>query len=227
MVSIIKKAVADVFSPPLRATLLKSLGLTLLLLVTGWIGLFVLVDYLVRLERAWIESLIEILTAVGLLIAAIFLVVPLTALMAGLFADEIAEALEKTHYGEDLPGRSLPFLVGLREAIGFFAIVVVVNLFAFALLLVPGVNAIIFLLANGYLLGREYFELVAMRHRPKNQVTELRRDHGGKVLLSGLAVALMVAIPLVNLLTPIFATALMVHLHKSLPAPKAPSWQSS
>jgi CysZ protein len=81
---------------------------------------------------------------------------------------------------------------------------------------VPGINAIIFLIANGYLLGREYFELAALRFRPKSEVKALRRRHGGRVFLAGLVIAGLVAIPIINLLTPLFATALMVHLHKSI-----------
>ncbi|MFN3227923.1 MAG: sulfate transporter family protein [Hyphomicrobiales bacterium] len=139
-----------------------------------------------------------------------------TALVASLFLDDIAEVVEATHYPGGPTGRPLPTLMALKEAVGFTLVVIVVNLGALMLLLVPGINAIIFLLANGYLLGREYFELAALRFRPKAEVKALRRAHGGKVFLAGLVITGLVAIPIVNLLTPLFATALMVHLHKSL-----------
>ena len=227
MLAIIRQAFRDILSPPFRGVLVKSLGITLLALIAAWIGLSMLIDHLVQLDRDWMDGLVQILSGVALVVGAIFLVVPITALVASLFLDDIAEVVERTHYGDEQAGRPLPLPIAIREAVGFFFVVVLVNLCALLLLLVPGVNAIIFLLANGYLLGREYFELAAMRHRPKAQVQALRKANGGKVFLAGLVIAGVVAIPVVNLLTPLFATALMVHLHKSLPPPRPPSWQAS
>ena len=92
-----------------------------------------------------------------------------------------------------------------------FAAVGVVSLF---LLFAPGVGLVAWLAANAYLLGREYFELAAMRFHSAVQARELRRRHAGFVFLYGAMIAVFVAIPLVNLLTPLFATTLMVRLHK-------------
>ena len=60
-------------------------------------------------------------------------------------------------------------------ALKFFLVVLVVNLVALFLLLVPGVNLIAFYAGNGYLLGREYFEMVAMRHLPPDEARRLRK----------------------------------------------------
>jgi CysZ protein len=196
--------------------LFKSLGLTILALIAAWFGLGWLIDTFVTLERGWLDNLVQVISGLALLVGAVFLVVPVTALVASLFLDDIAEVVEATHYPGEPTGRPLPTLMALKEAVGFTLVVIVVNLGALMLLLVPGINAIIFLLANGYLLGREYFELAALRFRPKAEVKALRRAHGGKVFLAGLVITGLVAIPIVNLLTPLFATALMVHLHKSL-----------
>jgi CysZ protein len=83
---------------------------------------------------------------------------------------------------------------------------------------VPGVNIAAFFLVNGYLLGREYFEAAAMRFRPPEEARALRRRHGVTVFLAGLIVALVLAVPILNLVTPLFATAFMAHLHKRLAA---------
>lgn len=214
--ALIRQAFLDVLSPPFRGVLAKSLGLTVLTLIVAWFGLATLIDHLVQIETGWMDGAIQVLSGLALIVGAIFLVVPVTALVASLFLDDIAETVERTHYGAEPPGRPLPLLQGLREAVGFFFVVLAVNVCALALLLVPGVNAIIFLLANGYLLGREYFELAALRHRSKREVQALRKANGGQVFLASLVIAGLVAIPIVNLLTPLFATALMVHLHKRL-----------
>ena len=91
-----------------------------------------------------------------------------------------------------------------------------VNLVALILLFVPGVNLVAFVGANGYLLGREYFELAAMRFRPADEARAMRQHFRLTVFLGGLIIAGFVAIPLLNLFTPLFATALMVRLHKRL-----------
>ncbi|MBV6659052.1 MAG: sulfate transporter family protein [Devosiaceae bacterium] len=222
MLSLITQAAKDVLSPPFRGVLFKSLGITLLALVAAWFGLEALIDHLVQIEMGWLDGLVQVLSGFALVVGAVVLIVPITALVASLFLDDIASIVEGTHYPRDPAGRSLQTLQALREAVGFFFVVIVVNLAALTLLLVPGINAIIFLLANGYLLGREYFELAALRHRPKAEVRALRRANGGRVFLAGLVIAGFVAIPIVNLLTPLFATALMVHLHKQLAARGTP-----
>jgi CysZ protein len=216
MLSLVRQAASDVLSPPFRGVLFKSLGLTILALIATWFALEWVIDTFVTLERGWLDDLVQVISGVVLLVGAVFLVVPVTALVASLFLDDIAEVVEATHYSDEPRGRPLPMLMAMKEAIGFTLVVIVVNLGALLLLLVPGVNAIIFLVANGYLLGREYFELAALRFRPKAEVKALRRAHGGKVFLAGLVIAGLVAIPIVNLLTPLFATALMVHLHKTV-----------
>jgi CysZ protein len=103
-------------------------------------------------------------------------------------------------------------------SIKFFGVVIVGNLFALMLLFIPGVNIIAFFLVNGYLLGREFFEFAAMRFRSAEEARLLRSRHSGTVFMAGLVIALFLAVPIVNLLTPLFAAGLMVHLHKALAA---------
>ena len=87
---------------------------------------------------------------------------------------------------------------------------------ALFLLLIPGVNLIAFYLGNGYLLGREYFELAAMRHLPAAEARQLRQANRGLVFLCGVIIAGLASVPIVNLLTPLFATAFMVHVYKRI-----------
>ena len=44
----------------------------------------------------------------------------------------------------------------------------------------------------------------------------MRRAHRAQIFLAGLLIAMFVSIPIVNLATPLFAMAMMVHLHKRL-----------
>ena len=100
-----------------------------------------------------------------------------------------------------------------------FALVsLAVNLVALLVFLLPGVNILVFFVANAYLLGREYFELAALRYRPLAEVRILRRKHAVMLFVCGLFIAAFVAVPIVNLLTPLFGTAFMVRMHKRLTA---------
>src|SRR6185312_13189786 len=122
--------------------------------------------------------------------------------------------IEKNEYPLDPPGQAVPTVRAVLLSLKFLAVVILGNIVALFLLLVPGVNVAAFFLVNGYLLGREYFEFAAMRFREEAEAKALRRRNFGTVFLAGLVIAVFLAIPVLNLLTPLFAAALMVHLHK-------------
>jgi len=91
---------------------------------------------------------------------------------------------------------------------------VLVYLIALPFLLFAGAGVLIFFFASAYLLGREYFELAAMRHQPIAEAKRLRKTHQSTVFLAGMFIAAFVSIPIVNLATPLFAMAFMVHVHQ-------------
>ncbi len=93
----------------------------------------------------------------------------------------------------------------ILASIKFFGVVIIGNLIALMLLFIPGINIIAFFLVNGYLLGREFFEFAAMRFRSAEEAKLLRSRHSGTVFAAGLVIALFLAVPIVNLLTPLFA----------------------
>jgi CysZ protein len=112
------------------------------------------------------EMALAIATGLGIIAGAIYLMGPISSLIAALFLDEVAEEIERTSFPVDPVGRPLPIAQSLVLSVKFFGLILLVNFVALLLLLIPGVNLIAFFVANGYLLGREYFELAAMRYRP-------------------------------------------------------------
>ena len=86
----------------------------------------------------------------------------------------------------------------------------------------PGINAIAFFVANAYLFSREFFELAALRYRPLEQVRALRQRYRLRIFIAGLLIAAFLAVPILNLLTPLFGTAFMVRLHKRIAPPALP-----
>jgi len=209
-------ALRDIVSPPFRRVLVRSVALTLALLVAFWFALRWLLMYFVATPWSWLDTLIEIVTGVGLVIGLGFLAAPVAALFVGLFVDDIAETVEQTHYPSDPGGRPLPPGRALADALKFFGIVMVVNALALPLVFLLGFGVLIFLAANAYLLGREYFELVAMRHHERPIVRRLRSKHGVRIFAGGLLIVAVLAIPIVNILGPLFATAFMVHVVKRM-----------
>jgi CysZ protein len=208
-------AFGETFSPPLRRILVKSIGLAFLLLVVLGMVVQGAINHIVTLPHPF-DMALAIFTALGIIAAAIYLMPPITSLVASLFFDEIAEQVERRNYPADPVGKALPVTTSVLLSIRFFALVLLVNLIALALLILPGVNIAIFFFANGYLLGREYFELAAMRFRGIDEARALRRANALRVFGGGLLIALIVMIPILNLITPVFATAFMVRLHKRI-----------
>jgi CysZ protein len=209
-------AFRQIFTPPFRAVLIKMLGLTLVLLALIWLGLDRLVLHFVTVQTPWAATLLSIVTGVGLFIGLAFLLAPTSSLVAGLFLDELAEIVEREIYPPDGIGHALPAGYAVWLALRFALVSALVNVIALMLLLVPGINAIAFFVANAYLLSREFFELAALRYRSLEEVRLLRRRHRLRLFIAGLLIAALLAVPLLNLLTPLFGTAFMVRLHKRI-----------
>ncbi len=224
LVRSIRLAAGQMFTPQFRSVLWKSLGWTIVLLIAAWLVLQQLVAiFLVPMLDSWpwVATSVQWLIGAGLLVGAGFVIAPVTAIFAGLFLDDIAECVERVSYPHDPPGQPLPMGPSIWLAVKFAFVVLAANLVALALVLLPGINMGVFFLVNGYLLGREYFQFAAMRFYGEREAEQLRKSHGGTVFVGGLAIAVFVAIPIVNLGTPIFAAALMMHLFKAIEADAA------
>ncbi len=228
------KALAQMFSPPFRRVLWKSIGLALVLIVLIGIALNRVFSWLAASGAAWAEAstgahtawqivawVISIAATLGVLTGAIFLMPAVTAFVGSFFVDEIGEEVERTHYPVDPPGHALPIGVAMVEGIKSALLAVLVYLCAAPFLLVAGLGLVIMYLATAYILGREYFLLAAMRFHPPAEAKAMRRARSGSVFTAGLIIALFVSIPILNLATPLFAMAMMVHVHKKMSGRRA------
>ena len=211
------KAVNDVLSPPFRKVLWKALGLSVLLFVAILVTLEVILSVLVAFPWPWLETILAVATGLGLFAAFFFLMAPVTAVFAGLFLDEIAEVVEQRDYPDDLAGKPLANLAALVIGIQFGLLVLLINLAMLPLLFV-GIGAALMVIANAYLLGREYFQMIAMRHLPVKQAKALRKQNAGRVFAAGLIPAGLALVPILNLFVPLFSTAYFVHIFKRIAA---------
>lgn len=219
-----RKAASGLLDSRSRAVVIKSLALTILLFFGLWFALQsvvnIYVDPLLQ-SWAWITTALLWFLGAGLVVGAGFLLAPVTAVFAGLFLDEVAEHVESVHYPTDPPGTAMALPPSILLAIKFGLLVVFANLLALLLVWVAGFGVIIFFLLNGYLLGREYFQFAAMRFRSEREAETLRKSFSFEVIGAGLIIAAFMSVPVLNLLTPVFAASMMVHLHKAVESSSA------
>jgi uncharacterized protein involved in cysteine biosynthesis len=231
MLDAVVRALGQMFSRPFRTVLLKSVGLAIAFLAVGAIALFRLLEWLSGTGTEWLEAtfgpalhgtlavlgfIVAIALGLGLFTAAVLLMPAVTALVASFFVDEIAELVEQSHYPADPPGVALPLWLAAVEGAKTALLAIAVYLCVLPFFLFAGAGAVVFFIATAWLLGREYFQLAAMRFRPLAEARALRRRHQGTVFTAGLFIAAFVSIPILNLATPLFGIALMVHMHKRL-----------
>jgi CysZ protein len=225
------QALSQMVSRPFRAVLLKSIGLALILLIIIGMGLqHLLVSLLgagegLAEQSLWpslhqplriVSYLLTLAATLGIIAGSVLLMPAVTALVASVFVDDIALEVERGSYPDEPVGRALPPVRAAIEGVRTALLAAVIYLAALPLLLLAGFGAVIFFLCSAYILGREYFELAAMRYRPVAEAKALRRLNAGTLFIAGLFIAAFLSIPVVNLATPLFGMAFMVHMHKRL-----------
>lgn len=228
-------ALAQMFNAPLRRVLLKAVGLALLVIVIIGIALQRLFSALATNGADWAEHtygvvphdvwsiliwVLSIMAGLGIVTGALFLMPAVAALVGSFFVDEVADYIERVDYPADRPGTALPFMSALVQGVITALLALAVYLFALPFFLF-GIGVFVLFVANAWLLGREYFELAAMRFRPPAEAKQLRKQHAAYLFGAGMIIALFVSIPIVNFATPVFAMAFMVHLHKKLTGSRA------
>jgi CysZ protein len=229
------KALSQILSPPMRSILWRSIGLALMLIVVLAVGLQQLLSWFATSGEVWLEAMlgpgfhtslnvlswiVSIAAGLGIVVGAVFLMPAITSLVASVFVDEIAEHVEREHYPAERPGTALPFGLAMTEGVKTALLTIVVYLVALPFVFVAGAGFIAFFIATAWLLGREYFELAAMRFRSPAEAKAMRKENAALVFTAGLIIAAFVSIPIVNLATPLFGMAFMVHLHKQLSGPR-------
>jgi uncharacterized protein involved in cysteine biosynthesis len=225
------QALSQMFSPPFRSVLMKSIGLALILIVIMGIGLHNALAWLAGTGEGLVENalgpsahaplailavVVTIAAALGIIVGSVFLMPVVTALVASFFVDDIALEVERSRYPGEPEGKPLPLWRAVIEGVKTALLAVAIYLVALPFLLFAGFGALIFFFCTAYILGREYFELAAMRYRPVAEARALRKRHSGTVFVAGMFIAAFVSIPIVNLATPLFGMAFMVHMHKRL-----------
>lgn len=218
-------ALGQIGDPKFRGVLLRGVGLTILLLILACAGAIWLINVLSGNEISlpfigtvpWLNDILNYSGIVLVLILPIFLMVPVASAITSLFLDEVAQAVEDRHYPTLPRVQPVPFADTLRDAVSFLSILIVANLLAFILyVMFPPMAPFIFWAMNGFLLGREYFTLAAMRRVGREAARQLRAKHTATIWVAGTLMAIPLSVPLVNLVIPIFGAATFTHIYHSL-----------
>lgn len=215
MFASLRKAANLLFDRTLSGVVIRSLFLTILLFAVLIVAVEVGVHQLPTLGAPWVNALLDFLAPVLLILLIFFLGAPVAALFASLFLEDVARAVEARYYPADPRASVASFGTTLLAGLRLAAMVILVDLALLPVdIAVPGIAEIATILVNGWLLGREYFELVALRHMSRSAADALRRRHGGGVFWAGVVISVLTVVPLVNLMAPLFGAAFMVHMFK-------------
>ncbi|MHA7866761.1 MAG: EI24 domain-containing protein [Salipiger thiooxidans] len=218
-------AIGQLGDPRFQRVLLKGLGITIAIFIAVYVVFVQVVGWFLgdSVSLPWIGSVTWVDDAISwgaiplMLLLSVFLMVPVASAITGIFLDDVAQAVEDRHYPALGPANELSLMENIRDSIGFLGVLILANIVALVLyLLFAPLAPFIFWGLNGYLLGREYFTLAAIRRVGRDGATRLRKRHFVTIWIAGVLMVVPLTIPLVNLLVPILGAATFTHLFHRL-----------
>ena len=219
------KALGQLPDPRFRRVLWLGIGLTIALLVVAYAGILWLIQAATGTgvslpgvgEVNWLGDLLSWGSLGIMILLSVFLMVPVASAITSLFLDDVAQAVEDVHYPHLPAVPRVPFWDGLRDTVNFLGVLIAANLLAIiAYVMLPFLSLFIFYALNGFLLGREYFQVAAMRRIGREAAKELRKQNAGQIWLAGCLMAVPLSFPLINLFVPILGAATFTHLYHRL-----------
>lgn len=219
------KALAQMGDRRFWGVIVKGVGLSALLLAGIYAAFVTVIQYFTpdAITLPWIGPVTGFETLLGwaslglMVLLSVFLMVPVAAAFAGIFADDVADAVEARHYPSLPPAPGQRIGDSLVGAANFLGLVIAFN--ALALFVYPFLGPaapLLFWALNGDLLGREYFAAVASRRIGRVAAAELRKRHRLAIWAAGALMAAPLSIPLVNLIIPVLGAATFTHLFHRL-----------
>lgn len=216
MLAAFVKAIEQLGDPAIRRVLWISVGLSVLVFALVWTGVGYLLTQTTFFQIGWLDTAIDVLGGFATLAVSWLLFPAVVSTTTGFFLEGVADAVERRHYPNLPPVRSQPLEEAVASTVKFFGLMLLLNLILLLFLLIPPVFPFVFYGVNGYLLGREYFELVAARRLDPVDARSLQRRHGRTLFIAGVLIAFLLTIPFVNLVAPVVGTAAMLHLFETI-----------
>jgi CysZ protein len=215
------KALGQIGDPRFRRVMGLGVLLALALLAAVYAGFLVLINSFVpgTIDLIFVGPITGIDALLGwgslflMLGLSVFLMVPVASAFSGLFIEDIADAVEDRHYPGLPPVTPVRLGDSLVDSLNFLGLVIAANVLALVLYIFAGpFIPVVFWAVNGWLLGREYFTLVATRRLGREGAKALRAQNSGRIWLAGILMAAPLSVPLVNLVIPVLGVATFTHL---------------
>jgi uncharacterized protein involved in cysteine biosynthesis len=216
MLTAFRTAIDDAFAPEQRRILVFSIALAVALLVALWLGATALLEEARFAGIGWLDAIIIVLGSLAALALAWLLFPTMALLVLGFFLTAVVEASERRHYPGLGPPRPQGFRTALASAFRLLLLALLVNVVLLPVYLIPVINLFVYYGLNGYLLGREYFELVALRRLDGVAAEGMWRRHRGRLILVGVIIVFLLSLPLINLVAPVVGAAFMLHVFEGL-----------
>ena len=217
MISAFFKALSDFSDPRMCAVLWQSIGLSLITAMLLWGGLSWLLSSTelignVPFVGGWLETAVDWLGSIAVFVLVILLLPAFLGIYASFYIETICRAVEARHYPHLAPPRNQSIMEAVIIGLKFGVLLIVFNLLLLVFIFFPPIYFVAGWVVNGHLLGREYLEMVGLRRMDPGQLREYRLKKRNPIFMSGLMLAVVASIPIVNLILPLFGTAMMLHV---------------
>lgn len=218
-------ALGQLPDPRFRWVLIQGVGLTILLLFGLYAFAFWGIAWLVpdAMTLPWIgeigisDTLLSWGSLILMMVLSVFLMVPVASAFTGIFLDEVADAVEARHYAHLGPAPNVGLMDNIRESLTFLGIILIANLAALILYFTP-LAPFVFYGLNGFLLGREYYRMIAVRRMGRAEAGKSFRSNLLTIWTAGALMAVPLSIPVINLLVPILGVATFTHIFHAIHA---------
>jgi CysZ protein len=209
--------------PRIRGILIQAVLVSLAIFVALMFGLNWALSGIDVVGIGWLDAIIRVLSGAGAFVLGLMFFPAFAGLVISFMLEPIARAVEARHYPALPAAREEPMAETIANALRFTGVTVALNLLALvvivpmlvSIVLIPFIPFVFYGL-NGYLLGREYFEFASVRRLDPATGRSLRRRYRIRIFLCGLAIALLMTVPVVNWLMPVVAAAYMVHVFEDI-----------
>ena len=215
MFSALTKGIRQLSDPATRQVVWLSIGIAALTFLALFACIETALLHTSIFQTGWMETVSDILGRLAGVILAWLLFPAAISAVVGLFLGRVTGAVEARYYPALPPIEEPPFMESLLAAGKFLMILVALNFALLFFIFTGPLYLILYYLVNGYLISREFFELVSIRRMDASAARAVRKRFQVSLLIIGAIFAFLMTVPIVNLLTPIIATATMVHLFEN------------
>lgn len=215
MIKAFLKSLVQLNDPHLRKIIIIAITESASIFIVLWITVGIFLEFTSFSSIVWLEWIINLMGGLATLIITWILFPPVISVVICLHLPNIASAVEARHYPDLKPLTKQPIISSLFITIRYLGVLVLLNFILLIFLIFGPFFPFVFYSINGYLLGREYFELIALRRLSPDAAKHLYLLNRGKLLLVGVLMSILLTIPFINLLAPVVITSLMVHLFEN------------